>query len=143
VARNETNAMYHRVGEPNEGGPRWFLLTTTRRISPSSQGRPLAAGGVRAIDRGHGTERRGRRHLGPGLSERLLAESGESKRASALLDQVFDLEELVECLARSRRGRVYVTVNGLNAPSDRFRASTRVLGAMPERTVPYFGHDHS
>jgi DNA-binding MurR/RpiR family transcriptional regulator len=58
-------------------------------------------------------------------SERLLAQSSQPQQAAALLDQVFDLqvsnlrrtmrltdrgklEELVECLGRSRRGRVYV-----------------------------------
>jgi DNA-binding MurR/RpiR family transcriptional regulator len=58
-------------------------------------------------------------------SKRLMAQSGQSKRASALLEQVFDLEasnlrrtaeltdggkleEFVERLDRSRRGRVYV-----------------------------------
>jgi DNA-binding MurR/RpiR family transcriptional regulator len=58
-------------------------------------------------------------------SKRLLAQSGQSKRAADLLEQVFDLEvsnlrrtmeftdrgkfeELVERLGQSRRGRVYV-----------------------------------
>lgn len=58
-------------------------------------------------------------------SKRLLAQSGPPKRAAALLEQVIDievsnlrrtleltdrgkLEELVECLGRSRHGRVYV-----------------------------------
>jgi len=58
-------------------------------------------------------------------SQRLLAQPGQPKRAAELLEQVFDLqvsnlrrtmkltdagklEELVECLGRSRRGRVYV-----------------------------------